>query len=779
MPKRTSIGQRAKGLCFALALLLSIPAWLPLLRGFVNTRVGGDSPFLFFRLHQLLRNLQAGVFPARWMPDAAYGQGYPFFNFYASLPYYLAALFKLWGFGYIWAVKLTQIIGFIAAAGAMYILAKRLLDNQAGALLAALIYTYAPFHLVNVYVRGDSLSEFYAFVFYPLVLWTLLRLKEAPSRANIALVAFAYGGLILTHNISALIFTPFIGLWLIAYGLWPREERRIAICHMPYAIRNTPYAIGGIGLGLALSAWFWLPALLERGSVQLEGMTSGYFHYSGHFRSLDLIQASPLFDYSVDGSLRCFAMGSIQAALALLGTASIIAHWLKRRRIETRDAFLLVGLFVSTFFITPLSRPLWDHLPLLPFVQFPWRFLSVQAFFASLVSGRIVGKFRRSHAVAVALGLAAMATSMLKLRPEYLPLSEADITTEQLSIYEYFTANVGTTVRSEYLPRWVETRPFTSEMLLEGSKPPPKVLEGTLEKAELVELGPTHEEWLLDVSSPSARLAFHTYYFPGWRARVDGEPREVEPVEGLGYIGLDLGQGEHRVILCLERTPLRAFAEALSLLAFIIAIGLVTTGGLVASHHLKAFGIALASIALVAVLLRLLPSPRADASDLTMDFVRMPYLHHNPKGVRFGEVARLMSYSFSSDEVEAGEALEVTLRWAGVASDELTAEVSLVSAAEHLFHVPACLATSSAPLQAGMMRYQLRVPETAMRSLYLIKVRVWKGKSEVEPVTERGEPLGTIYLRPIRVRNRIEAAGDEPVIARFGPSIVLSEAEVQ
>ncbi|MEA3459207.1 MAG: hypothetical protein U9R11_00770, partial [Chloroflexota bacterium] len=42
-----------------------------------------------------------------------------------------------------------------------------------------------------------------------------------------------------------------------------------------------------------------------------------------------------------------------------------------------------------------------------------------------------------------------------------------------------------------------------------------------------------------------------------------------------------------------------------------------------------------------------------------------------------------------------------------------------------------------------------------------------------------GEPLGTIYLRPIRVRNRIEAAGDEPVIARFGPSIVLSEAEVQ
>ena len=33
-----------------------------------------------------------------------------------------------------------------------------------------------------------------------------------------------------------------------------------------------------------------------------------------------------------------------------------------------------------------MSRLLWDHLPLLPFTQFPWRFLSVASFFLAPVS---------------------------------------------------------------------------------------------------------------------------------------------------------------------------------------------------------------------------------------------------------------------------------------------------------------------------------------------------------------------------------------------------------
>src|SRR5512143_2971883 len=136
-----------------LALLAALPLWTG--PGLVNTRGGGDSPFLFFRVQQLVVNLRDGVFPARWMPDAAYGLGYPFFNYYASLPYYLAALFNLIGFDLLVSIKLVQTLGFVFAAWRMYRWADRHVKARSASWLIAVAYTVAPYHLINIYVRGD------------------------------------------------------------------------------------------------------------------------------------------------------------------------------------------------------------------------------------------------------------------------------------------------------------------------------------------------------------------------------------------------------------------------------------------------------------------------------------------------------------------------------------------------------------------------------------------------------------------------------------------------
>ena len=160
-------------------------------------------------------NLRAGVFPVRWMPDAAYGYGYPFFNYYAALPFYLAGLLNVIGLDILTAIKLTQTLGFIAAAFAMYGWTRRHF-SQAGAWLAAVAYTFAAFHLVNVYTRGDSLSEFYAFVFYPLILWGMDATFERRDARSVVALALAFGGLLVTHNLSAFIFAPFVLLYNLA-----------------------------------------------------------------------------------------------------------------------------------------------------------------------------------------------------------------------------------------------------------------------------------------------------------------------------------------------------------------------------------------------------------------------------------------------------------------------------------------------------------------------------------------------------------------------------------
>ena len=784
-------------------VLALLPA-LPLLvgSGLVNTRAGGDSPFLLVRVHQLVYSLRAGIFPVRWMPQAAYGLGYPFFNFYASLPFYLAAALKLVGFGYIWSVKLTQALGFVLAAMAMYTLSQELWRSGAfpraeeqtprvaalTSLLVAFVYSCAPFHMLNVYVRGDSLSEFFAFVFFPLILCRILRLHRKPNVHNAIWVALSYAGLLLTHNISAVIFTPFALLYVLI--LTVRQPLR-EISEAPSDIAPRPahtqwtsalFCLAALGAGAVLSCWFWLPALAESGSVYLRDMTTGYFHYGQHFRSLDLVQRSAAFDYSITGDQNPFRMGLVQAALALAGLVALAAWWSRERRFEPQSAFLTLVLAGSTFMITPLSRLLWDHLPLLPLVQFPWRFLSLQAVGTSLVVAYLVPRRPRSIlGVTFLLGTIVFLSAWVGLHPERLFIGEADITPQRLMLYEYFTANVGTTIRTDYLPIAVDPRPYTSEVLLsKAEKPVPLALEGHVASAQLVDAGPISERWLIEVDSPASLLAFHTYYFAGWGAVVDGQQTTVEAIPGLGYIGLRLGPGRHEVLLHLTRTSVQRLTEGSSALVALLLLCAWLRERRPQRHTLAAVAAMLFVLAVLFTLARSAQPavPREQLLDLTMDYDRIPYLHHNPSGVRFGSAARLTRYELSASEIQAGESLTLTMHWDDLHGNDLRAKVSLVSSAQHLFGVPLSLSSDEQPLNTQCIQHVLHIPETSMRGIHLLSLEVYGPDGEIRAVNAQGETLGRTYLLPIRIDNWMYAGSDAPILQQFGDRIALAQAQV-
>ncbi len=809
-PKNETLKSASKGrIWLFLALFSAVLAAIPLLAtpGLVSTRGGGDSPFLLIRTYEMAQGLRAGQLPVRWMGYAAYGLGYPFFSFYAALPYYVAAALHLWGFGVLWSIRLTQLIGFLAAAAGMYALARRWLSSPPAAALAAIAYTFAPFHLVNVYVRGDSLSEFYAFVWYPLILLSLHRLLERPSAGRVGTLALVYAALVVTHNLSAMIFSPFVLLYalLIIFGhSTQRQETQFAqggfVPRSPVTdrLRTSLYlpvpgqkarTIGltllALALGLLLSAWYWLPALGERDEVQLGEQTTGYFHYSNHFRSRDLVQPTAWFDYDPDAEPTPFAMGLAQAALTLGGTAAFLWHWLRRRRVVAPGLLALLTLVIATLMITPLSRPLWDHLPLLPFVQFPWRFLSVQAFAGSLIIGYLATTLPRPRLVAALAGLVLAVAALTGLRPEALHITEADVTPKRLALYEYFTANIGTTIRAEYLPRHAVPRPYTSAALLTvPSKPPPLLLEGRLGGVMLLEQRPHRERWQLDVTSGTARLVFHTFYFPGWQAQVDGRPVEIESWPGLGYISLALEPGSHEVLLQFGDSSSRQKANLATAAGIVILLALGAVArpwrGLTRRHLWTGGGAIVAALAL-GLLLRLIGLSVAppDPSDLTMDFLRQPYLHHNPEGVDFGAV-RLLRYTLGTDHAMAGEAVTLHIAWTGSREKELTAQVALVFAVHEGLKDPPVLATSTAaiPPGGGTTQHEIAVPDDAVRGIYFLRVRVIGPEGPLTPTTEQNKSLGNTYLRPLRVTAYRPATGDEPTLGRFGPHIALVDAQV-
>lgn len=748
-----------------LIVLAGLAAALPLLAdgGLLNTRGGGDSPFLLFRLYELLANLRAGVFPVRWMPDAAYGLGYPFFNYYAALPYYLAAAFKAYGLSYIASLKAVQGLGFLLAGLALYGWARRTLNSQAGATLAAVAYTFAPFHMVNVYVRGDSLSEFWAFVFYPLILWAVLRTAERPTPGRAALLAATYAGLLLTHNISALIFTPFILLYALIHLFLVNSEQRgrraadgrpqtpdISSSIVRRSSRVVCAIAAGLLWGLALAAWFWLPALAEGGDVQLGVVTTGYFNYAEHFRSADLVQPGLLFNYDTGGPSTPFTMGLVQAALTVLGALALIAHLL-RRRADGQALFILIGLVLSTFMITPLSRPLWDHLPLLPFVQFPWRFLSVQALFSALaIGGLALPLASRPRLAAIGLyGLTVLlaVSALAGLRPEFLPLSDADVSAEQLQLYEVFTGNIGTTIRAEYLPRWTIPRPYTSPQLIHGQPTAARVLSGQAQ-AERLWQRPTAQAWRVRADGDGVRLAFPTLYWPGWQASVDGQPAQLRPAEHLGWIVVDVPAGEHEVRLSLGRTPLRAGAEALSALALLPALALLARER--RRLRLRSIALALPPFVLVSLILHALPVTAASPDDITLDFAQMAYPHHNPAGVDFGPAGRLLRYAYATDALKPQQALTITLHWAPGTASNTTITAELVSPAEHLFGAAYTLASQSQPL-APTLSFRLTAPSDVPPGLYFVRVRAQGPTGPFPAYTPGGQRRGDLYLRPVRL----------------------------
>jgi len=766
-----SEGARGRGLYVSLALVVSLLAALPLLvgRGLVNTRAGGDSPFLVQRVYELSVNLADGVFPARWMPGAAFGLGYPFFNFYASFPYYLASLLNLLGFGVLWGIKLTQTGGFVWAGLACYGLARRLGASRPGALLAATGYTMAPFHLVNVYVRGDALSEFYAFALYPCILWAAIKVVERPSRLHMAGLAISYGLLVLTHNVSAMIFSPLLALWIVAGALIGRGRP---------AWRGLGVAAASIVLSLLLSAWFWVPALREGNLVQLQDQTTGYFHYAGHFRSGDLVQANLLHDYSVDAERDPFSVGLVQACVALLGTGAAVVRSVRRRRIGGLDVALLAGLVGYTWLITPWSRWVWDHVPLLPYAQFPWRMLSVQGLLAALLAGGVPGLFgrRADRWVSGALVLVLTAAGLGALKVDRLPLTEADVTLERLMLYETYSGNIGSTIRHEYLPAEMVPSPRTSALQLcgEGSASPLS-LQGTLGECVLLRRGAERELWDIEVLS-TALAAFQKTYYVGWVARVDGVERPVQPIDGLGLVGLWLDPGEHRVELIYRGTRTQSYAEWTSLAGLLVILALVLAPALRSRRNRRTALVSVGAVLVLVVWRALAPaqepmSAGGQRGPLIMDFARAPYLHTEPGGIRFGESV-LATYRYEPEGESFRERLTVTLVWDRTVPGT-TVEMKLVGATAHLYEPSPVWARASAPQIRGDDLSQalvLDLPADLPPGLYVPYLRVLHDGQEEPAATALGVSMGALALEPIRVAGGARrTGGDATTLGCYGP----------
>ena len=118
-----------------------------------------------------------GQFPPRWFSEFDGGYGSPYPSFYGMLFYQVAALLDSCCVTLGQSVELTAFLTMAVSGLAMFVLARRLWGTPSG-LLSAGLYVYAPYHLVDAFVRG-AYSELAAFVWFPLIVLFMVLWAEA------------------------------------------------------------------------------------------------------------------------------------------------------------------------------------------------------------------------------------------------------------------------------------------------------------------------------------------------------------------------------------------------------------------------------------------------------------------------------------------------------------------------------------------------------------------------------------------------------------------------
>jgi len=555
-----------------LILALSIFAWAPLLTPvyFLKAHDAAHSVFFLTEFHQ---GIQDGYLYPRWGPDHCLGYGYPTFIFYAPLPYYVAEVFHLLGAGPTAAIKITYALAFILSGLTMYAFGKRLWGPVAG-LLSAVVYTYVPYRLVDIYVRC-AFYEFCTFVFFPLILLLFLELVETGQLRYLALAGLAYAGLILTHIVTAFLFTPL----LMAYVLW--LVLRKAGPSLRHWLRLSSLSLAAAVLALGLSAVFLLPVTVERSYIAQEQWTRATYSYDQHFiYPFQLLSAFWDYGYAVEGPEDTMSLQLGLAAVTMSLVVAVLA--LRRRTSEWGTILFFLGLtLIIILAMLPISPPLWQILSVAALVQFPWRLLALAAFTLSVLAGAAVpGLSSEAYRTRGAEGegepasapnpslyvllLVIILASFGYTLPEYTELSP-HLETPAAPL-DFELAHPDMVCMVAYTQEQPRSTPLVAQYL--ASEPLTKahaLTDGAT--VEMVRHGGGSEEIIVR-SSQEATVQFYTYYFPGWRGYVDDQEVPIRPEEPYGLITLEVPAGEHQVKIRFGDTPIRVVGKVISLLSF-------------------------------------------------------------------------------------------------------------------------------------------------------------------------------------------------------------------
>lgn len=533
------------------------------------------------RLAELLRALQDGQLPAVWSGNLGYGYGMPLFLFYAPLPSYVGALLWWAGIPVTVAVKalfwIPTVIGLVGA----FLLGRKWFGATGGLVLAA-AFTLFPYRAVNLFVRG-AVSESWGIMAIPWLLYAHMVLLDKKSKEPWWLVTAWLCVLVLSHNLTAVMVVPLCILATVFFAVQKTVRDGMNTQWLLKKVRL--FAVSYL-VAVGLTAFYTLPAVLENKYTQIASILSGYFDYHQHFVYIRQF-FTPFWGYGgsswgpEDGISFFLGYGQV-LGLLLLGVMLLVRFMRVVYTVfmakKSKDVFkelpvvlkqsstakLFSGLLflgVGMFMAIGRSVGVWEAVPFLGTLQFPWRWLSVVAMGSAIVCAYVVSQvdgWVRRWVVAV-LWLGLLGVNSAYFRPERFVVANEDI----YSVDPDFIQRETSQILPDYLPKSFQPEQKQAKELYKDT-----FVNGSVSTL----VNRSHQKLVGYKSETPGVITWSIADFPGWYAQIDGKPL-AHTMNDEGLIVTQLPAGEHQVGVLFGRTQTRQVADSITFLTILGVAG--------------------------------------------------------------------------------------------------------------------------------------------------------------------------------------------------------------
>ena len=429
----------------------------------------------------------------------------------------------------------------LAASGFSFYALARQVAPALQSFAAAVLYMVLPYHLMLDYVLRSAISEFSVYVWMPVILCAVLRWRD--DGRFVLLAGLGYAGLITAHIPSALLFSPVMFLFALLQA-GPR-------------VWSLLYLVLAVALGLALAAPYLLPALTTQDLIN----ASGWWQLREYQPEAWLwLSSDPV---PRDGVI---LVALLPTTILLAYSLRFVLPWAPERR---PLAYLLAAIGLGSWFmmLSP-SAPLWEHLPLIRKVQFPWRVAILIDLATALAFALALTALAQRNRGALGLFLIAgiLVGAPYAINGRNIAQSFAAVSPERYQQELAFAELIGST--REYLPiQAFESLTEEAQAGLMAARPGLAVLYGVAQEirdlpevevvageAQISLRDATATTIDFDIEAESdAVLRFSRFYYPIWRLTEPGADPPVAfalaPAPLYGLIEAEVPKGSYSLRL--------------------------------------------------------------------------------------------------------------------------------------------------------------------------------------------------------------------------------------